>query len=529
MNYVFLVGLVCSCTLAAQPAPGTGSIEGHVFNLLTGAPVRKATVELQATQIRLSADTNAEGRFQFTALPAGSFSLSAKHPGFLDRVVRRPMAIGQDGHVTDVEIRLPPLSAVSGRILDEDGDPVGGARVTIFRQVYRDGRKQWDRASANTLASDSGEYRCSGLTRGRYLVEARADRAPVNSRYGGGNDLPDKPQLRYVPAFYPNAAGEQAASPVEVGMGAEVSDIDIHLFQLPLVHVRGKVSGVSPNSRNGVTVNFSAEEGTSTSSGGGSAQAFPPDYTFDISVTPGQYTIRAVQGYANAPEGQATDGVTVSGNVTGLVLTMGPPTDVTGRISMAESGSRLKLQGVGVNLRWLVGAYNVPDVHTDAMGKLAFPQPTPPGHYAIALDARSIPDGCYVKDVKLGGQEVSADDFEIRSSAEIEIILSNKAGTITGSVVDNDGKPIPDSRVTLIPSDPNSGPAAESTDDTGNFRFTALRPGKYKLFAWEEVDDGLWRNPEFRKKYEDRGTDITVGPSETQNVQLHAITMEEMN
>jgi uncharacterized GH25 family protein len=134
-----------------------------------------------------------------------------------------------------------------------------------------------------------------------------------------------------------------------------------------------------------------------------------------------------------------------------------------------------------------------------------------------------------VKDVKLGGQEVSADDFEIRSSAEIEIILSNKAGTITGSVVDNDGKPIPDSRVTLIPSDPNSGPAAESTDDTGNFRFTALRPGKYKLFAWEEVDDGLWRNPEFRKKYEDRGTDITVGPSETQNVQLHAITMEEMN
>jgi hypothetical protein len=143
MNYVFLVGLVCSCTLAAQPAPGTGSIEGHVFNLLTGAPVRKATVELQATQIRLSADTDAEGRFQFTALPAGSFSLSAKHPGFLDRVVRRPMAIGQDGHVTDVEIRLPPLSAVSGRILDEDGDPVGGARVTIFRQVYRDGRKQW--------------------------------------------------------------------------------------------------------------------------------------------------------------------------------------------------------------------------------------------------------------------------------------------------------------------------------------------------------------------------------------------------
>jgi uncharacterized GH25 family protein len=168
-------------------------------------------------------------------------------------------------------------------------------------------------------------------------------------------------------------------------------------------------------------------------------------------------------------------------------------------------------------------------VHADAMGKLAFPQPTPPGHYAIALDARSIPDGCYVKDVKLGGQEVSADGFEIRSSAEIEIILSNKAGTITGSVVDNDGKPIPSSRATLIPSDTNSRPAAQTADDGGKFKFAALRPGTYKLYAWEEVDDSLWQDPEFRKKYESRAKEITVGPSETQNVQLSAIAAEEMN
>jgi hypothetical protein len=53
-------------------------------------------------------------------------------------------------------------------------------------------------------------------------------------------------------------------------------------------------------------------------------------------------------------------------------------------------------------------------------------------------------------------------------------------------------------------------------------------PGPATLFAWEEVDDGLWPDPEFRKKYESRATEITVGPSQTQNAQLRVIGAEEM-
>ena len=67
--------------------------------------------------------------------------------------------------------------------------------------------------------------------------------------------------------------------------------------------------------------------------------------------------------------------------------------------------------------------------------------------------------------------------------------------------------------------------------EAGNRRvahYTNLRPGKYKLFAWEEVDDGLWPDPEFRKSYEKRSAEIAVGPSETQNAQLRVIVAEEM-
>jgi hypothetical protein len=42
------------------------------------------------------------------------------------------------------------------------------------------------------------------------------------------------------------------------------------------------------------------------------------------------------------------------------------------------------------------------------------------------------------------------------------------------------------------------------------------------------VDDDLWQDPEFRKKYESWATEITVGPSETQTTQLRLIAAEEM-
>jgi uncharacterized protein (DUF2141 family) len=526
MKSLLLAGFVSACTLAAQPNPGAGSIEGHVFNSLTSAPVRKATVTLTTPQIRLVAETDADARFQFTGLPPGTYKISASHSGFLNRPARRPVRLGQDDHITDAEIRLPPQGVITGRVLDEDGDPVGGARVMLIKQVYRDGRKQWDRLNAITLANDAVEYRFPNLTPGRYLVEAETQRPMVDNRYGD-RDLPDKPKMVYVPAYYPNAPSQQAALPVEVGVGAEVRGIDVHLFKLalpPLFHVSGKVTGMPPDSQVIIAVNLVPAGGAAF---GGSTLARPPDYAFDLSLRPGQYTIFA-HVYSGGPEAFATGTVTVARNVTNLVVTMSPPPDVTGRISLAESRSHVNLQGVRVTLGCPGPLGSSADVRSDTAGKLVFPKPISPGHCAIAVDVRSIPDGCFVQEVKLGGQDVSTNDLEILTSTQLEIVLSNKAGKVTGSVLDGDGKPFPNSSVTLIPQDGNSRPVRQSVDDDGAFKFTALRPGKYKLFAWEEVDDGVWQDPEFQKQYENRATEITVGPSETQSTQPRVIAADEM-
>jgi len=95
-------------------------------------------------------------------------------------------------------------------------------------------------------------------------------------------------------------------------------------------------------------------------------------------------------------------------------------------------------------------------------------------------------------------------------------------------VSDADGNPFPISTVTLIPTVGKSWPVKQSLDDNGNFQFAGLPPGKYATFAWEEVDDDRWKDPDFRKKYESRATEVTVGPREIQNVQLRVIPAEEM-
>lgn len=467
----------------------------------------------------------AAGKFQFTGLPPGIYRLSASRAGFLDHPARRVISLGSDDHATDAEIRLPPQGAIAGRILDEEDDPSPGAFVSIFKQVYLNGRKQWDRLNISSVANDAGEYRIPNLKPGTYLLQTRSQRPEADNRYGG-RDVPDTPRMFYVPVYYRNASTQQAASPVEVGVGAEVSGIDIRLFKLarpPSVHVKGKVIGVSPDSP--VTINVWLSSTEETAFGGGSDLVNGPDFAFDLTAPPGQYTIRA-HVYSGGPEAFGTGSLTVTGDVAGVVLAMSPAPEVTGLISLAESGGKVNLQAVRVSLTDF-STMGVPEMRSDAAGKFVFPKPVMPGHYAI-VNVRFIPDGCFVREVKLGGQEVSQDDFEISTSAQLEIVLSNTAGKIAGSVSDDDGKPFPISSVTLIPTDGKSRPAKQSVDDEGKFQFTGVRPGKYKLFAWEEVDDDLWQDPEFRKKYENRAAEITVAPNETKNAQLRVIAVEAM-
>ena len=104
MQYLILGALFATIAAQAQNKPDSGSIEGHVFNTLTSAPVRKATVTLDAVArgIHLVAETDSEGKFEFTGLPGGGYRLTASRAGFLERRALNRVVLGPEQHLTKI-------------------------------------------------------------------------------------------------------------------------------------------------------------------------------------------------------------------------------------------------------------------------------------------------------------------------------------------------------------------------------------------------------------------------------------------
>jgi uncharacterized protein YfaP (DUF2135 family) len=67
-------------TATSTPSTGTGSLSGTVVNAVNAQPIVGASVTIAGTG--LSTTTNASGQYSFSAVPAGSRSVSASASGF---------------------------------------------------------------------------------------------------------------------------------------------------------------------------------------------------------------------------------------------------------------------------------------------------------------------------------------------------------------------------------------------------------------------------------------------------------------
>jgi hypothetical protein len=62
-----------------------------------------------------------------------------------------------------------------------------------------------------------------------------------------------------------------------------------------------------------------------------------------------------------------------------------------------------------------------------------------------------------------------------------------------------------------------------ATDQFGHYLLRGIAPGDYKLFCWDEVEDGAWEDPDFLRAYEDRGQKISVENLDAKNADVLAI------
>lgn len=384
----------------SQPT-GAGAISGVLVSDDDGkTPVRRAVVSLSAAELPLNRAviTDDDGRFAFTNLAAGRFSLKASKGGFLTATLgAKPgrqgtvLVLAAGERMTDVVFRIARAAAITGTATGPNGVPVPGLQISAI-SVHAPELQPYSLTSVGFLTDDRGVYRIFGLAPGDYYVVAAPSRqfatgaggavarsaAEVDAifrhlremthgtaagspaaRSPGRPAAPaagKPPSYGYVPIFYPGTPNGADAGIVSVAAGQERPGVDLIFERVPTAEIDGVVTSAhGPLPR--VILSIAPRGPQLRGVYGGSpvlTQPAGPDGRFRYSgVAPGQYTlyVRAT-GVQPSPAGRMGGGVSAPGdasaqtlwaatdvNVQGEHLTVSldlqPALRVTGRIRFA--------------------------------------------------------------------------------------------------------------------------------------------------------------------------------------------------
>jgi hypothetical protein len=257
---------------SAPPPDPTGAISGVVVEGLSDEPVENATVTIQGSattgMLQTRQFTDAKGRFVFANLKPGlDYTLTANAPGFFaggfsrdsgPSDQRASIPLKADEWVRDVRVTVWKPGAISGRIVDEAGEPVVGVYVRVIARMPIAGRDQLV-AGPYGISDDRGFYRIAGLDAGRYLVEVPSIQtapSPTATPTGSVTYLGLNGRYPWAPApradgrpraypitFFPGARGVTEATAVEVALAEERSGVDISLEPVPVFTVSGALQG----------------------------------------------------------------------------------------------------------------------------------------------------------------------------------------------------------------------------------------------------------------------------------------------
>ncbi len=536
-------------------------VQGHVTNSLTGEPLRKANVRLQKKSVAAPGGaegtmqgyatiSETDGSFKISNIEPGQYSLSGNRNGYLStdygaKDVKHggtTLTLTARQQTTDLNLALIPQAVITGKVVDQDGDPVPNAMISLIAAGWQRGKLNYGmRNSANT--NDLGEYRMPNVQPGRfYLMVQRGGFAVRNEP----SVETGKPDIRPVRTFYPGAARLEDAAQLEAKAGQEMSGMDVRLITATTYHIRGRVVGAVPQGaadRMNVQVSARGQQDFAFLFSG--AANVTKERTFDVAgLPPGSYTVNvfAIRGQVRAVGRQEVD--VGQADVNDVQLTLTPPTSLRGQISVEGNPP------AGAN------AANVKSVrlfvYTAEPGAMMFgsPQTTPdddgtftmedlaPGRYFLNAGPMS---GTYLKSVRYGSQEVFGRAIDVtQGGGQLTLVYSYGVAELDGTVQSSDSgsastalptSPKSDEMVVLVPETLNedgTGMHFGSADSSASFKLKNLRPGRYRAYAFEQIDANQLDNPALRKELESRGVEVELNEKDQKQIQLPLITEEEM-
>ncbi len=505
-------------------------VAGAITSQEGGAPVRKADVVLYRVDVRpnqqqgpLAVKTDAEGRYLFPSVPSGHYRLVASANGFeqvsygarSSQQSGRLLLLGPNETRLDSDIALRPTGVISGVVVDNEGDPVRHAQVSLLQTTYERGKPRYlPTMQANT--NDRGQYRLFGVRAGRYRLSVTAN-FPRQFAPQPAAANTERPKV-FATQFYPNAERFEGAEVLNMTPGREFRNVDFHLNAVPAVKLKGRLvvpPGLAMNAP--VHLNVTEEDVPGFHQQSMGQVLSPPDFEFQRDdLRPGRYLVTA-QFQAGGRGYQASQNVELGpAGIDGFTVAVETPVELRGAVKLEGGGAgKFSVHLVPGASMQNQGAF--PNAAMKEDGSFVFAA-VPPGVWDI--EVQPMPKGGYLKSMKLGEEDVLTKDMVVtsRTNQTLNIVVSLKGATLEGEV------DIPQSHVgleasVLLAPEGNLRPVLsyytlKGINTEGEFQMEGLTPGSYRVYAFAELNHRSYQDPEFLKPFAEHGIAIEIKEGE---------------
>jgi hypothetical protein len=547
---------------ATQPAAGAGQ--------RGAAAAQQPNAAAAQTPSIVPVFTDDQGRFQITDLEPGRYRLFAARNGYTrmeygQKLLNRPgtvLNITAGQILKDVAFKLIPAGTVTGRIVDELGEPLPGLTVQILRSTYDQNGKRTLQPTSTAKTNDLGEYRVYFVPPGRYFVSALAAApgldAIMAAASGGGTNTNEVVAPGYVQTYFPNTTDYTRAASIEVLPGSEISAIHFTLVRQQRYHVKGRVidlvtgkppqnAQLSLSARNSA-VSVNPLESILGAAAGTGANYNSADGTFDLrDVAPGSYWLQTL-AQATPPAGSNQTAAGAAAAALASITTAIQPVEVSGadveNLSVTVGGGvtipgRIQVEGTpppAFAFDQIALALNPTNGVVTLGSILQLARPSSDGAFNLEkvnageyrFGIQGLPPAMYIKSARFEDADVMVSGFTVadKSPGTLQVVVSANAGQISGDVKDKESKPVRGIPTVLIPDrnrERRDVYKIVPTDQNGHFTINGVAPGDYKLFAWEDIEPFSYFDPDVLKQFEDKGKPIHVVETTKETVELMLI------
>lgn len=523
---------------------GTAVIRGQVVAADSGVPLRRVIVRAFSPSGNGMAQTDAEGRFAITELPAGRYNVSASRSGYVGAQFGQkspnqpgtPIELAEGQTLEKVGFSLVRGGAIVGRIMDDLGEPLAGAEVRVQRYAYMGGARRLTGAGSDggfDRTDDLGQFRLHGLAPGDYYIVASYRQMET---FGPTGLAVQGQSEGYAPTYFPGTPSVAEARRITVRAGQDAPNASFALVSARVGRISGRVtnSAGEPYSDGTMMVAPRSDEVGGMSMTGTQIR---PDGTFQTpGLPPGTYTliVQPRGAFGGTPTGEvARLDVPVNGDdVADLLIVTGRPGVIRGRV-ISDDGAPLPFKPSQLRLfaqtvdptRPMMGMMRPSTVRDDWTFELS----------GLVDDIR-LAGGVEVPGLSWSFRHAWKDNVDLLDAPVpigpgqtidgVDVVVTSKVTALSGLISDGRNQPVTDASVVVFSEDRQrwivGGRYIRLTrpDTNGKYEIRLTPAANYRVVVVRGLEAGQSSDPEFLTRAIEVATAFDIGEGEAKVLNL---------